>query len=256
MTLAAAATSRVALATCVTNLVTRHPSITASAAASVDAAAGGRTILGVGAGHSGVANVGGAPSRAADLREGLTFLKAALSGAPASWRGASDASAVDQAPRARLRGGLGAGGAARGRRGGRRRLRQLRPRRSAREPGPGADRRGRGRGAAAGERDRRLVHRLPRRGRAARGRPREARQYPGLRRGVHPRAGPRRPRRAARSGAGGPRAPGHLHHAPARHGSGAHAAPRPLRLPPRAASPSRGRPTTASPRCAPPRRPG
>jgi 5,10-methylenetetrahydromethanopterin reductase len=88
MTLAAAATSRVALATCVTNLVTRHPSITASAAASVDAAAGGRTILGVGAGHSGVANVGGAPSRAADLREGLTFLKAALSGAPTSWRGA------------------------------------------------------------------------------------------------------------------------------------------------------------------------
>ncbi len=88
MTLAAAATSRVALATCVTNLVTRHPSITASAAASVDAAAGGRTILGVGAGHSGVANVGGAPSRASDLREGLTFLKAALSGAPASWRGA------------------------------------------------------------------------------------------------------------------------------------------------------------------------
>jgi 5,10-methylenetetrahydromethanopterin reductase len=88
MTLAAAATSRVALATCVTNLVTRHPSITASAAASVDAVAGGRTILGVGAGHSGVANVGGAPSRAADLREGLTFLKAALSGAPAPWRGA------------------------------------------------------------------------------------------------------------------------------------------------------------------------
>ena len=36
------------LATCVTNLVTRHPSITASAAASVDAAAGGRTILGIG----------------------------------------------------------------------------------------------------------------------------------------------------------------------------------------------------------------
>jgi len=88
MTLAAAATSRVALATCVTNLVTRHPSITASAAASVDAAAGGRTILGVGAGHSGVANVGGVPSPAADLREGLTFLKVALSGAPASWRGA------------------------------------------------------------------------------------------------------------------------------------------------------------------------
>jgi 5,10-methylenetetrahydromethanopterin reductase len=88
MTLAAAATSRVRLATCVTNLVTRHPSITA-AAASVDLAAGGRTILGIGAGHSGVANVGGAPTRAAELREGLAFLKTALSGAPASWLGAA-----------------------------------------------------------------------------------------------------------------------------------------------------------------------
>src|SRR5260370_12574787 len=89
MTLAAAAPSRVRLATCVTNLVTRHPSITASAAASVDLAAGSRTILGIGAGHSGVANVGGAPTRAAELREGLAFLKTALSGAPAAWRAAA-----------------------------------------------------------------------------------------------------------------------------------------------------------------------
>ena len=89
MTLAAAATSHVPLATCVTNLVTRHPSITASAAASVDVAAGGRTILGIGAGHSGVTNVGGSPTRAAELREGIAFLKAALSGAPATWRGAT-----------------------------------------------------------------------------------------------------------------------------------------------------------------------
>src|ERR1700738_241599 len=79
MTLAITATTRVRLATCVTNLVTRHPSITASAAASVDAAAGGRTILGIGAGHSGVANVGRAPTRAAELHEGLAFLKTALS---------------------------------------------------------------------------------------------------------------------------------------------------------------------------------
>ncbi len=78
MTLAAAATSRVTLATCVTNLVTRHPSITASAAASVDLASGGRTILGVGAGHSGVANVGAAPADAESLREGVMFLRSAL----------------------------------------------------------------------------------------------------------------------------------------------------------------------------------
>ena len=88
MTLAASATSRVRLATCVTNLVTRHPSITASAAASVDVAAHGRTVLGIGAGHSGVANVGGAPTGAEALREGVAFLRTVLGGEPASWRGA------------------------------------------------------------------------------------------------------------------------------------------------------------------------
>jgi 5,10-methylenetetrahydromethanopterin reductase len=87
MTLAASATSRVRLATCVTNLVTRHPAITASAAASVDVASGGRAILGVGSGHSGVANVGGAPTGAKALCEGIAFLRTALSGEPASWRG-------------------------------------------------------------------------------------------------------------------------------------------------------------------------
>jgi len=87
MTLAASATSRVRLATCVTNLVTRHPAITASAAASVDIVSGGRTILGVGSGHSGVANVGGAPTGARALREGIGFLRTALSGESASWRG-------------------------------------------------------------------------------------------------------------------------------------------------------------------------
>src|SRR5262249_1057482 len=71
----------------VTNLVTRHPAITASAAASVDAASGGRTILGIGSGHSGVANVGGAPPGARALREGVGFLRTGLSGKPGAWRG-------------------------------------------------------------------------------------------------------------------------------------------------------------------------
>src|SRR5882762_8738074 len=87
MTLAIAATTRVRLATCVTNLVTRHPSITASAAASADLASGGRTILGIGAGHSGVANIGGVPAGPEALRDGITFLRALLSGKPATWRG-------------------------------------------------------------------------------------------------------------------------------------------------------------------------
>ena len=167
MTLAAAATSRVTLATCVTNLVTRHPSITASAAASADAAAGGRTILGIGAGHSGVANVGGTPSRPADLREGLTFLKAALSGAPAAWRGAAThlpwikravpVYAAASGPAALRAVGAAADGAFVNYGLGAPHV----------EPGARADRGGRGRRAPAGGRDRCLVHRLPRRGRPA-----------------------------------------------------------------------------------------
>src|SRR5262245_848452 len=89
MTLAAGASQRVRLASCVTNLLTRHPAITASAAASVDVAAGGRTILGVGAGHSGVANVGGAPARASAFGDGLAYLRTLLAGKPASWAGTS-----------------------------------------------------------------------------------------------------------------------------------------------------------------------
>src|SRR5262249_44118113 len=89
MTLAASVTSRIRLATCVTNLVTRHPSVTASAAASVDVVSGGRSVLGIGAGHSGVANVGSAPAGPSSLREGLILLRAALSGRPVSWRGAT-----------------------------------------------------------------------------------------------------------------------------------------------------------------------
>jgi len=87
MTLAASNTSRIRIATCVTNLVTRHPSITASAAASVDVVSQGRSVLGIGAGHSGVANVGSSPTGPSSLRDGLTFLRAALGGQPASWRG-------------------------------------------------------------------------------------------------------------------------------------------------------------------------
>ena len=120
---------RVRLATCVTNLVTRHPAITASAAASVDATAEGRTILGIGAGHSGVTNVGGARSSAADLREGIAFLKTALSGAPAVLAGRGHASRLGETPGAGLRGRVGPGRAPGGGRRRRRRLRELRARR-------------------------------------------------------------------------------------------------------------------------------
>jgi 5,10-methylenetetrahydromethanopterin reductase len=87
LTLAATRTARVGLAACVTNLETRHPAVTAGAAASVDAVSGGRMILGVGTGHSGVVNVGASASTTAGFREGLRFARTLLAGERASLGG-------------------------------------------------------------------------------------------------------------------------------------------------------------------------
>jgi 5,10-methylenetetrahydromethanopterin reductase len=89
LALAALRTERVPLATCVTNLVTRHPAITAGAAAATDALSGGRLILGVGTGHSGVGNVGGSASSPEAFRRGLAFTRALLSGEHATLDGVS-----------------------------------------------------------------------------------------------------------------------------------------------------------------------
>jgi len=80
---------RARVAVCVTNLLTRHPAITAAAVASLDHVSNGRAVLGIGAGHSGTKNVGLPKSRASELAEGVTFIKTLLKGAPATLRGAS-----------------------------------------------------------------------------------------------------------------------------------------------------------------------
>jgi len=81
----ALASRRARIALCVTNLLTRHPAVTAAAIASLDQISSGRAVLGIGAGHSGTKNVGLARSNAADLANGVTFIKKLLSGAPASF---------------------------------------------------------------------------------------------------------------------------------------------------------------------------
>lgn len=87
MTLAAAHTTRARVAMCVTNVVTREPAVTAAAAASVDLVSGGRAVLGVGAGHSGVLNVGSPVAETAALGEALPFVRALLRGEAATRRG-------------------------------------------------------------------------------------------------------------------------------------------------------------------------
>jgi 5,10-methylenetetrahydromethanopterin reductase len=79
-------TPRVALS--VTNLITRHPSVSAAAVASLDHVTGGRAVLGIGAGHSGTRNLGLAKSTARELGEGVRYIKQLLRGQPASLGGA------------------------------------------------------------------------------------------------------------------------------------------------------------------------
>ena len=88
-TLVASKTRRARVALCVTNLVTRHPAVSAASIASLNLLAPGRAVLGVGVGHSGTRNLGAPSLDAGELAEGVTFIKTLLGGEPASCRGAS-----------------------------------------------------------------------------------------------------------------------------------------------------------------------
>ncbi|MBY8856777.1 LLM class flavin-dependent oxidoreductase [Nocardia sp. CA2R105] len=79
---AAAATSRVTLGTAVTNFVTRHPAVVASAARTVAELAPGRFLLGVGVGDSAVGPVGLRQSTGAELRAGMAVVRDLLGGDP------------------------------------------------------------------------------------------------------------------------------------------------------------------------------
>jgi 5,10-methylenetetrahydromethanopterin reductase len=80
LTAAAVGTERIGLGSAVTNLVTRHPAVVASAARSVAELAPGRFTLGLGVGNSSVGPIGMRSSTGVELREGLTMLRALLEG--------------------------------------------------------------------------------------------------------------------------------------------------------------------------------
>jgi 5,10-methylenetetrahydromethanopterin reductase len=86
--LVARATRRVRVSICVTNLITRHPSVSAAAIASLDHVSNGRAVLGIGAGHSGTKNLGLRRSTARELGEGVAYIKTLLRGEPATLDGA------------------------------------------------------------------------------------------------------------------------------------------------------------------------
>ena len=82
LSIAASHTSRLQLATGVTNPVTRHPAVAAAAAASLQVQSAGRVTLGIGRGDSSLAHLGRAPASVATLERYLETLQAYLSGRP------------------------------------------------------------------------------------------------------------------------------------------------------------------------------
>ena len=80
MNLAALSTENVLIGAGVTNLVTRHSTVTANATAALDEISGGRAVLGLGAGWSAVLGAGGTPSKLGDLRSGIDDFRRLFSG--------------------------------------------------------------------------------------------------------------------------------------------------------------------------------
>lgn len=78
--LAASATTTLRLGSGVTNPVTRHPAVTATAIATVQAASGGRAVLGIGRGDSSLAHIGRDPERVAAFERYLVQVQGYLRG--------------------------------------------------------------------------------------------------------------------------------------------------------------------------------
>lgn len=87
LAVAALKSRRALLGPMVTNPITRHPAVTASAIASIDELSGGRAILGIGSGDSAIRNLGEKAARLADLREYIVTLRSLLRGESVDWRG-------------------------------------------------------------------------------------------------------------------------------------------------------------------------
>lgn len=80
LALAASATTRLGLGVGVTNPVTRHAAVTASAIASLQEASGGRAVLGIGRGNSSLAFLGAGPASLGEFEAYLRLLQTLLAG--------------------------------------------------------------------------------------------------------------------------------------------------------------------------------
>lgn len=87
LTLIASSTSRVQFGPGVTNPITRHPAVAASAMATLQEYSRGRAVFGIGTGDSAVHNLGGEPATVADLEEYIVAVRELHSSGRARYRG-------------------------------------------------------------------------------------------------------------------------------------------------------------------------
>jgi 5,10-methylenetetrahydromethanopterin reductase len=87
LTLIAASTSRVQFGPGVTNPVTRHPVVAASAMATLHEYSGGRAVFGIGTGDSAVHNLGGKPATITELEEYIRAVRGLHAIGRAEYRG-------------------------------------------------------------------------------------------------------------------------------------------------------------------------
>ena len=87
MALTAQATKHVKIGAAVTNLKTRHPTVTACGHAAIDEVSNGRAMVGLGAGWVAVNSIGMRPSKIAELRDGILALKGLFRGEDVEYEG-------------------------------------------------------------------------------------------------------------------------------------------------------------------------
>ncbi len=100
MNVAAMASERIHIGSAVTNLKTRHPTVTANATAALDELSEGRAMLGLGAGWVAVHSIGMTPNNLAETRAGIAEFRQLFSSEAAELYGTSVrlATAMRQVP--------------------------------------------------------------------------------------------------------------------------------------------------------------
>ena len=87
MNMAALATEKIHIGSAVTNLQTRHPTVTANATTALDELSNNRALLGLGAGWVAVHSIGKKPDRLAEVKQGINEFRQLFSGQEAELYG-------------------------------------------------------------------------------------------------------------------------------------------------------------------------